>query len=71
MIPKNQGKENSSNLVDEESKQPLGETQSGSPNKPSAIVGIIFFVVIITWTLFSNRKHPYTAEATRLVLCSE
>ena len=44
MLPTNQ---DSSNLVDEESKQPQGETQSCSPNKLSANIGIIFFVVII------------------------
>ena len=48
MLPKNQEKKDSSNFIDEESKQPQGETQIGAPNKPSAVTGIIFLVVIIT-----------------------
>ena len=48
MLPKNNEKGDSSNLVEEESKQLQDETQSGSPNKPSTIIGMIFFVVIIT-----------------------
>ena len=39
--------QDSSNLVDEESKQLQGETQSGSPNKPSTIIGIILAIFII------------------------
>ena len=50
MLSKNQEKEDPSNHVDEESKQLQGETQSGSPNRSSAITGIItaIFVIIIT-----------------------
>ena len=40
MLPKSQEKDDSSNLVDEESKQPQDQTQSGSPNKLSVNVGI-------------------------------
>ena len=57
MLPKNHEKEDSSNLVDEESKQPQDETQSGSSNKPSAITGIfalfILFFIIIYLKFFS------------------
>ena len=71
MLPKNQEKEDSSSLVDEESKQLQGETQSGSPKKPSAISGIILFIVIIYMNSILYRKHLFKAEATRLVLIRE
>ena len=47
MLPNKSGKRDSYNLVDKESKQLQGETQSSSPNKLPAITSIIFFVVII------------------------
>ena len=47
MLPKNQEKEDSSNLVNEESKQPQVEAQIGSPNRASAIIGIVLALCII------------------------
>ena len=46
-FPKNQEIKDSSNPFEEESKQLQGETQIGSPNKPSAIIGIIHSIFII------------------------
>ena len=68
MLPKNQEMEGSSNLVDEELKQPQGETQSGSLNKPSIVTGIIFFVVIITWTFLKIEDFP--SQPKLLASCS-
>ena len=46
MLPKTQEIEDSSNLFEEEPKQLQGETQFGSPNKSSAIIGIIHPIFI-------------------------
>ena len=46
MLPKNHEKEDSSNLVDQESKQPQGETQRGFPSKQLAITGIFALFII-------------------------
>ena len=48
MLPKNNGKEDSSNLDDEKSKQLQGETPGDSLKKSLTIIGMIFFAVIIT-----------------------
>ena len=45
MLPKAKG--DSFNLVDEESEQSQDETESGSPNKPSTIIGIMLSIFII------------------------
>ena len=48
MLPKNNEKEDSSNLIDEESKQLQGETCGDSLKKSLTIIGIIlpiFFIV--------------------------
>ena len=59
MLPKNQEKEDSSSLVYEELKQLQGETQSGSPNKASAIIGMrLYFVIIIYMNCFSIESTP-------------
>ena len=42
MLPKNQEKKDSSILVDEESKQPQGETREDSLKKSLTTIGIIF-----------------------------
>ena len=48
MLPKNNGKEDSSNLDGEKSKQLQGETHGDSLQKSLTIIGMIFFAVIIT-----------------------
>ena len=48
MLPTNNEKEDSCNLVDEKSKQLQSETRGDSLKKSLTIIGIIFFVVIIT-----------------------
>jgi len=58
MLSKNQKKVDSSSLVQKKPNQSLGETQGGSRNKPSAIIGMIFFGVIITWVLFEIENIP-------------
>ena len=58
MLPKNSEKEDSSNFVDEKSKQLQDETLEDSLKKPSTIIGIIFFVVIIPWTFIEIENIP-------------
>ena len=67
MLPKS--KRDSFSLVDEGSDQLKGETQSVSSNKPSAIIGFIFFVVIITWTLF--KIENISSKPKLLAWCSQ
>ena len=69
MLPKNNEKEDSSNLVDEESKQLQGETLGDSLKNSLTIISIIFFVVIITWTLFQIGK--VSTQQKLLAWCSD
>ena len=71
MLPKVNAKEGSSNLVEKESKQLQGETCGDSVKKSLALIGIFsihYFESYHSHDFFSNRKHPFTAEATHLVL---
>ena len=48
MLPTNNEKEDSSNLFYEKSKQAQDEMLGDSLEKPLVVIGILFFVVIIT-----------------------
>ena len=69
MLPKNNGKEDSSNLDGEKSKQLQGETHGDSLQKSLTIIGMIFFAVIITWTLFWIESIP--SKPKLLAWCSQ
>ena len=58
MLPTNNEKEDSSNLDDEKSKQLHDEAREDSLKKLLTTIGIIVFVVIITWTLFEIDNIP-------------
>ena len=58
MLPTNQEIDDSSNLVDEKSMQLQDKTPGDSRKKPSTIIGIIFFVVIIAWPFFEIENIP-------------
>ena len=57
MLPKNNEKEGSSNLVDGKSKQLQDETSGDSLQKTLTTIGIIFFVVIITYEPFCEIEN--------------
>ena len=75
MLSKPTEKEDSSNLVEEESKQLQVEAQRNSTKKSIKSIGMIlllpllFSVIIIHINCLINRKHPFGAEAACLV-CS-
>ena len=58
MLPTNNEKEDSSNLFYEKSKQAQDEMLGDSLEKPLVVIGILFFVVIITWTFFEIENIP-------------